>query len=144
MLLSYRSRSEKELKERLGKKGFSDNPIAVTLKYLKQAGYLDDHALALDLKRQAFNNKLLGYNRAKIFLLDKGVPDDIVSETLTYDEETELQKIQKLMDRKLRTMGACIDDKKKKKLWDFLVRKGYSYNTIRNAFRNLTQVEGEE
>ena len=55
-----------------------------------------------------------------------------------------LQKIQKLIDKKLKTMGDCPDDKKRKKLWDFLVRKGYSYNTIRNAFRNLTQVEEEE
>jgi regulatory protein len=144
MLLSYRSRSEKELQERLKKKGFSEQHIAVALKHLKQAGHLDDHALALDLKRQAFNNKLLGHNRAKIFLLDRGVPDDIVNETMTYDEETEAQKIQALMDKKLKTMGGSPDNKGKKKLWDFLVRKGYTYNTIRKAFHNLTQVEEEE
>ena len=137
MLLSYRSRSEKELQERLKKKGFSEQHISVTLKHLKQAGHLDDHALALDLKRQAFNNKLLGHNRAKIFLLDRGVPDEIVNAALTYDEETETQKIQKLIDKKLKTMGDYVDKKKKKKLWDFLVRKGYTYNTIRNAFHNL-------
>ena len=144
MLLSYRSRSEKELQERLKKKGFSGQHIAATLKYMKQAGHLDDHALALDLKRQAFNNKLLGHNRAKIFLLDRGVPDEIVITALTYDEETEAQKIQKLIDKKLKTMGDCADNKKKKKLWDFLVRKGYSYNTIRNAFHRLNQVGEEE
>ena len=144
MLLSYRNRSEKELQERLRKKGFSELHISVTLKHLKQSGYLDDHALALDLKRQAFNNKLLGHNRARIFLLDRGLPDDIVNETMTYDEETEAQKIQVLMDKKIKTMGICPDNKEKKKLWDFLVRKGYSYNTIRNALQKLTQVEEEE
>ena len=144
MLLSYRSRSEKELQERLKKKGFSEQHIATALKHLKQAGHLDDHALALDLKRQAFNNKLLGHNRARIFLLERGVPEDVVNETLTYDEETEAQKILKLMDKKLKTMGDCPDDKKKKKLWDFFVRKGYTYNTIRNAFHNLTRLEEEE
>jgi regulatory protein len=144
MLLSYRSRSEKELQERLKKKGFSGQHISVTLKHLKQAGYLDDHALALDLKRQAFNNKLLGHSRAKMFLLDRGVPDDIVNETLTYDEETEIRKIQKLMDKKLKTMGDCSGDKQRKKLWDFLARKGYSYNTIRNAMHNINHVEEEE
>jgi regulatory protein len=144
MLLSYRNRSEKELQERLRKKGFSELHISVTLKHLKQSGYLDDHALALDLKRQAFNNKLLGHNRARIFLLDRGLPDDIVNETMTYDEETEAQKIQVLMDKKIKTMGICPDNKERKKLWDFLVRKGYSYNTIRNALQKLTQVEEEE
>jgi regulatory protein len=144
MLLSYRSRSEKELQERLKKKGFPEQHIAATLENLKQAGYLDDHALALDLKRQAFNNKLLGHNRAKVFLLDRGVPEEIINETLTYDEETETQKIQKLIYKKLKTVGACPDNKKKKKLWDFLVRKGYTYNTIKNALEKLTQIEEEE
>lgn len=144
MLLNYRSRSEKELRARLEKKGFSENHISSTIRHLKKAGYLDDHALALDLKRQAFENKLLGFNNAKRFLLNRGVPDEIVSETLTYDEETEIQKIQKVIDKKHRTMGACLDSKNKKKLWDFLVRKGYTYNTIKNALHNFTQFEEEE
>jgi SOS response regulatory protein OraA/RecX len=63
---------------------------------------------------------------------------------MTYDEETEAQKIQVLMDKKIKTMGICPDNKERKKLWDFLVRKGYSYNTIRNALQKLTQVEEEE
>jgi len=144
LLLNYRSRSEKELRERLEKKGFSENHIASTLGHLKEAGYLDDQALAQDLKRQAFDNKLLGYNNAKRFLLNRGVPDEIVNETLTYDEETETQKIQKLIDKKHKAMGACPDIREKKKLWDFLVRKGYTYNTIKNALHNFTQVEEEE
>ena len=121
MLLSYRSRSEKELQERLTKKGFSEQHIAATLINLKQAGYLDDHALALDLKRQAFNNKLLGHNRAKKFLLDRGVPDDIVNETIAYDEEAEAQNIQRLIDKKLKTMGDCPGDKKRKKLFWLII-----------------------
>ena len=144
MLLSYRSRSEKELQERLEKKGFSERHIASTLRHLKQAGHLDDHALALDLKRQAFNNKLLGHNRAKLFLLNRGLPDEIVNAALKYNEETETQKIQKLIEKKRKTMGDCLDKKKEKKLWDFLVRKGYTYSTIRYAFHNLLQIEKEE
>jgi regulatory protein len=144
MLLSYRSRSEKELQERLEKKGFSERHIASTLRHLKQAGHLDDHALALDLKRQAFNNKLLGHNRAKLFLLNRGLPDEIVNAALKYNEETETQKIQKLIEKKRKTMGDCLDKKKEKKLWDFLVRKGYTYSTIRYALHNLLQIEKEE
>ena len=93
MLLNYRSRSETELRERLEKKGFSENHISSTLRRLKESGYLDDHALALDLKRQAFDNKLLGHNSAKRFLLNRGVPDEIIDETLEYNEETENNKI---------------------------------------------------
>jgi len=144
LLLSYRSRSEKELQERLEKKGFSVHHISGTLRQLKQAGLLDDYALALDLKRQAFNNKLLGYNSAKQFLLNRGVPNEIVNTALKYDEETEAQKIQKLIDKKLKTPGNYSEEKKKKRLWDFLVRKGYTFSTIRNALHNLIQLEEAE
>jgi len=144
MLLNYRSRSEKELRERLEKKGFSENHIASTLRHLKEAGYLDDHALAQDLKRQAFDNKLLGYNNAKRFLLNRGVPDKIIGETLEYNEETEADKIKKLIEKKLRTAGNYTGKKKEKKLWDFLVRKGYRFSTIRNALHNIIRIEEEE
>lgn len=144
MLLGYRGRSEKELQERLEQKGFSESHVLNTLKHLKQAGYLDDHALALHLKHQTFNNKLLGHAGAKRFLLNRGVPNEIVNETLKYDEETEACKIQKLIDKKLKVMGNYPDQKKEKRLWAFLVRKGYTFSTIRNALHNLKRLEQEK
>ncbi len=144
MLLSYRGRSEKELEERLKKKGFSGNHISATLKRLKEAGYLDDRALALDLKHQAFDNKLLGHTSAKKFLLDRGIPNEIVDTTLEYDEDAETQKIQKLIDKKLRSMGNYSDIRKVKRLRDFLVRKGYSFRTIKNALQKAYQIEEVE
>ena len=41
-------------------------------------------------------------------------------------------------------MGDYPDKKKEKKLWDFLVRKGYTFSTIRDAFHNLIQLEEEK
>lgn len=143
-LLSYRSRSENELRERLEKKGFSEIDISATLKYLKEAGYVDDHGLALNLKRQAFNNKLLGHKRTRIFMLSRGVPDEVVDAALQYDEEAETEKIQKLIDKKLKTMGNYLDKKNEKRLWDFLVRKGYTFSTIRRACQNLKRIRKDE
>ena len=144
MLLNYRSRSEKELRERLKKKGFSENNISSTLRQLKEARYLDDHALALDLRRQAFDNKLLGHNSAKRFLQNRGIPDEIIDETMEYNEETEANKIKKLVEKKFKTTGNYPDKKEEKRLWDFLVRKGYRFSTIRNAFHSFVRIEEEE
>jgi len=144
MLLSYRGRSEKELRERLEKKRFSERHIFGVLTDLKQAGYLDDHALARDLKRQAFHNKLLGYARTKKFLHDRGVPDEVTDAVLEYDEKVEAQKILKLIDKKMKTLGDSLDKKKEKRLWDFLARKGYTFSTIRNALSNSERTEQKE
>jgi regulatory protein len=143
-LLGYKSRSEKELRERLEKKGFSEGNITCTLKHLKENGYIDDHALALNLRHQAFNNKLLGHKRAKMLLSNRGLPGEIVDSALQYDEEAEAEKIQKLIDKKLKTMGNYLDKKNEKRLWDFLVRKGYTFSTIRRAFQYLKRTWEKE
>lgn len=144
MLLGYRSRSEKELEERLQKKGFSGSNIASAIDCLKKNGYLDDCALALDLKRQASDNKLLGHHRTKKFLLDRGLPNEIVNAALIYDEETEAVKIKKLIEKKLHNMEKHPDKKDKKKLYDFLVRKGYGFSTINSALHDFTEFKEEE
>jgi regulatory protein len=143
-LLGYRSRSEKELEDRLQQKGFSGDEISFALKQLKEAGYIDDYALAMDLKRQAYDHKLFGYARTKKLLIDRGVPVQIVNAALMYDEEAETGKIRKLIGKKLRTLENYPADRRKKKLWDFLVRKGYSFSTINEVFRDLTEFEFEE
>jgi len=143
-LLGYRSRSEKELEARLQQKGFSGDDVSFTLKQLKEAGYLDDYALALDLKRQASDHKLLGYTRTKKLLLDRGVPDKIVNAALTYDEEAEAGKIRMLIEKKIRTIGNYPVDKRKKRLWDFLVRRGYGFRVIRDAFRDFPEIDFKE
>jgi regulatory protein len=143
-LLGYRNRSEKELEERLQKKGFTADQISDAVRQLKKAGYLDDYALALDLKRQASDNKLFGHYRTKKFLLDRGVPDEIVDSALTYDEEAESEKIRKLIDKKLRIMGKYPDKNFRRKLFEYLIRKGYSFSTIKKSLREFSEIEEEE
>jgi regulatory protein len=54
-LLSYRGRSEQELKERLIKKGIRKAVASSTVKDLKQLGLIDDRSLAETLKREALS-----------------------------------------------------------------------------------------
>ena len=48
-LLGYRSRSEKEMTERLKKKGFDGTVINSVVKFLKDTGLIKDEALAAEL-----------------------------------------------------------------------------------------------
>ncbi len=134
-LLSYRGRSESELRERLGKRGFSEEVISRTFRYLKQAGYLDDDALAVNLKRQALEKKSLGYEGARSFMLKRGLPREVIELTLGYDKDSEFKNIQKLVDKKLKSMGNYLTESDEKKLWNFLARRGYSFEVIRKAIK---------
>ncbi len=142
-LLSYRGRSERELRERLGKKGFSEEVISPTFRYLKQSGYLDDDALAVNLKRQAVEKKLLGYEGIRTFMLKRGLPPEVIRSTLDYDEDGEFKNIHKLVDKKLKSMGNYLTESDKKKLWHFLARRGYSFEIIRKAMKETLKFREE-
>jgi regulatory protein len=136
-LLGYRGRSENELRERLHKKGFPENIISSTLTYLKHAGYLDDRNLAVHLKKQAFKDRLLGYNGAKRFMMKRGLPVEVIESTIEYNENSELQNAKKLLEKKLKTTVNYLSINEKRRLWNFLARRGYSLSTTKKALKTI-------
>lgn len=140
-LLGYRGRSEKELRERLGKRGFPQVVIDGTLSYLKKACLVDDKALAADLKRQAFEQRLLGRRGAKSFMLKRGLPQSLVESTLDYDEEAELKNAVRFLDKKKIALGRYTGEEKKRKLWGLLARRGYSSGVIVKAMSTVNFCE---
>jgi len=135
-LLGYRSRSERELRERLSQKGFAENIIAGTLNYLKEIGYLDDIALAQNLTRQVIQDRLLGYSGARRFMLKRGLSREVIESTLEYDEDIELRNAKKLIDKKMKSMANYHSIREKKRLWNFLLRRGYSLSTANKVLKH--------
>ena len=134
-LLSYRGRSEKELRDKLVARGFDQEIISSTIDYLKIAGFIDDSLLADNLKRQAIELKLCGYKAAKLLMYKRGLSRDVIESALDYDEEIELSTLQKLLDKKMWSMGKYHSLNDRRKLWNFLIRKGYSSGTIRKILK---------
>lgn len=135
-LLSYRGRSSRELKERLSKKGFSDTAINNVLRDLQDKGYIDDKVLAEQVKRQALNNKCLGYNSARQFMMKRGLSAETVDATLSYNDDMELRNALRLIEKKTKVQGNSLSMKEKRRLWNFLLRKGFSFSTMKMAFKN--------
>ena len=110
---------------------------ARTVEFLRLSGYLNDAALAENLKRQALANKLLGFEGARKYMTSRGVPRDVVDSVLNYDEDRELLNLQRLVDKKLKSMGDYLSEDDVRRLYNFLLRRGYSYNIIKKALRDL-------
>ncbi len=142
-LLSYRGRSESELEERLRRKGYSEIVITAVLKDLKQSGYLDDAALALQLKRIGRERKLLGHQGIRLFLQKRGISDDVADQALDYDEDEELRSAQRLIEKRLRSAGSRLDEGGKRRLRNLMIRRGYSFDVIRKTMKNLDFQEVE-
>jgi len=142
-LLSYRDRSEKELEERLRKKGFSEKAVRDAISSLKLKGFLNDAELAESLKRIAEDIKLLGNKGVSQFLQHRGLSKEIIGDVLAEDDSDEIIRAKKLVDRKLKTMGNYPDEEIRKKVWRILARKGYSFDTIRQMLKQLKIEEDE-
>ncbi|MEW6675760.1 MAG: RecX family transcriptional regulator [Nitrospirota bacterium] len=135
-LLSYRGRSEKELEGRLIKKGFPESIVFSTINRLKQSGLINDRALSEDLKREAITRKLLSYTGAKRFMRNRGIPQEIVDSMFSHDENEDIENAKKLVDKKLRAMENCPAEKIKRRLYNLLLRRGYSFETIKTVLKD--------
>jgi regulatory protein len=129
-LLSYRGRSEQELRERLKKKGFSETDSIATLHYLKQTGLVDDANLAETLKWQAFTAKLLSTEGAKQYMLERGIPRGVVETALVFDEERDKKNARRLIEKKLRGLKNLPFATVRRRMYNLLARKGYPSGLI--------------
>ena len=137
-LLSYRGRSEKELKERLMKKGISEALVSSTVDHLRKLGYLDDVSLAEALKREAVARKFLSRTGAKKYLLNRGIPRDIVQRVFLQEEETDSENAKKYIRKKIRMFENYPRETARRRLYNQLLRRGYSPETIYTALKDKT------
>jgi len=135
-LLSYKGRSEKEVEERLRKKGFEKTVASSTIRYLKSIGLIDDAAFAEILKREALGARLLSVNGAKRYLFSRGIPADVITGVFAGDENTDRDNARSLIEKKLRVLRDCPAETAKRRLYNLLARRGYSWETIMSALRD--------
>lgn len=152
-LLGYRGRSEKELCERLRMKGYEERAIDRVIANLKSNGLIDDRKLASSLARYADETKRLSINGAKRFLLERGVPSNMIDEAVrVIDEDANAAK---LVDKRLRALskydnidaparrtdGRWVGSGASRRLYGMLYRKGFGPGAIRRALEQLKDME---
>ncbi len=135
-LLSYRGRSEKELKERMTRKGFSDTLISSTIDHLRNSGLVNDLSLAESLKREATANKFLSRHGARRYLLNRGIPRDVIHTVCGHDGEEDLQNAQRYIEKKFRLLKTIPPATAKRRLYAQLLGRGYSPETISTVLKN--------
>jgi len=130
--LSHRDRSARETADHLKKKGFEEAVVQETLQYLKEANYLDDRRFAEHWARTRAENRQYGKYRLRQELLGKGLPQDLIDETLDTLFETiqEIDLARAVVEKKFPSMQDLPADKRKNRLIGLLQRKGFSLDII--------------
>jgi len=141
MLLSYRDRSEKEIKERLERKGFEDEYIKAVIGEFKEKGLIDESKFARILKEDAIKRKYLSINSAKQHIIKKGIPKDVVEQIFSEEKIDDTETARRLIERRMKMLETHSKNEIAKKLYNLLIRKGYSYEIIRKILieKNLLQ-----
>jgi len=140
-LLSYRSRSTKELEILLLRKGYESSAIKDVLAELTSKKYLNDEEFAKSYASYLIKVKMLG----KIGVLNQFHKHEISSDVLEpiiddlYDKYPPEILIKKIVEKRSKTEK--IDIKTNKRLINHLKRKGYTWNEISMSIESHFSVD---
>lgn len=141
-LLLQQDRTEKNLRDRLYRSGFSEKASEYAIQYVVHFGYVDDLRYAqnyISFHKGNHSKKEMRYK-----LMDRGVPPELVAEAfLEYEEEAEYGALRSLLAKRLKGQRLSdMDYPARDKMVAYFARKGYSLSSVRAVMREW--MEGEE
>lgn len=135
-LLAYRDRSEKELFDRIVRKGFCAHDAESALGYLRQKGFVDDRRLAQMLVRDGISRRCLGRRGLMSYLQKRGIPSDIIEDAVGIGDDS-LDAALDIAGRRLQKMARLDIETIRRRLAGVLSRRGFSYSTIKTVFGKI-------
>lgn len=138
LLLKFRLRSEKEIYGRLKKKKFEEEVIKNTLFFLKDKGFINDKLFAKSWIESRLR-KPLGLRRIRQELTLKGIEKEIIDGQLSVakDGYSEEEIVLRVIKEKLSKLKSIDPQKAKKRVYSYLLRRGFSPGVVIEAMNNL-------
>lgn len=133
-LLNQMDRTEEQLRTKLKQGFYTDDMIDRAVAYVKSFGYIEDadYAKRFILSRQGSKSRKEIY--AKLY--QKGIAKEIIERAMEecYEDNEEITAIRKLVEKKHFDVRNAADSEKQK-IYGYLARKGFSYDTIRQVIQ---------
>lgn len=131
-ILSRRDHSRRELRDKAFKKGIRGDFVEEILDEFEQKEYIDDRKFALKYAADKFEFNDWGPYKIRTQLFKKGISKAVVEECIhsAFGDEAIKESIIKLIQKKQRRYQREPEEKRRKKVFDFLMRKGYDSDTI--------------
>ena len=135
--LSYRPRSEAEMKDRLHRRGFEDSKIEIIINKLKEQNLLDDTAFAQFWKENRDTFRPRSQRLTRLELKKKGVADEIIKEVT--DDSNDMQSAYQAALHKAQHLPNQDYEVFRRRLGDYLKRRGFGYTVINQTVKKLWQ-----
>lgn len=134
-LLSFRPRSEKELRQKLLQKGYDTGTVAGCLEHLKEIGLVDDAAFA---RYWAENRAVFSPRSGRMVNLElrqKGIQPELAEET-SEEVDDESAAYAAGLKKAIRT-GNSDYEQFRRKVGEYLKRRGFGYDVINRSLKRL-------
>ncbi len=136
--LAYRARSQRETERHLNRKGFSPEIINQTIARLCSQKYIDDLEFAQAWIKSRQSRKPSSKSALRFELNQKGVDEKIIKELLVDLDNNELART--CVEKKLGLWGDLGRGDFKKKILNYLKRRGFNYEVCLNAYRHAWSI----
>jgi len=144
--LAVRDHSENELAVKLKQKGFSTATSQWVLAELKRLHFLNDAAFAELFARNRLAQRPCGRRQLEYELRQKGIAVALLNVTLdqVYSDTSEESLARQLARKKLSTLKGQSHLTIRKKLADFLLRRGFEWELVNQVLSELATVNDRD
>lgn len=138
-LLSRRIYSKYEILKKLNSKGYPEKNIADLIFWLESNHYINDELFAEMWTQFRLQNKPIGRYRLNQELRLKGIKPDLIQKVIdkAYKEIDELALARNLIKEKIVSSGIKNIGINPKKIYNFLLRRGFSIEISKNIYDDL-------
>jgi len=141
MLLRIRPRSEREVRDRLKLKGYGPVLVDEVVEGLKKTGDIDDLKFAAFWIESRMHQNPAGDIVLRHELKHKGVGDEVIDRALKdkADSFDEYAIVLPMAEERFIRFSKLDRRKALKRVYDFLLRRGFKYDTVQRILGELTK-----
>ena len=137
--LGYRARSRREVRDRLRRYGYGEETVGGVIGRLEELGYLDDEEFARTAARE--KARRYGPRRVSADLRRSGV-DAELAEDVVEEEFAERSEVEAARSAAARRYNRGRSDAEARRVYGFLIRRGYSADVCAEVAREYRGASG--
>ncbi|HEY9000561.1 MAG TPA: regulatory protein RecX [Mucilaginibacter sp.] len=134
---AYQERSQQEVRDKLYEWGLHSTQVETLIAQLIQTNFLNEARFANAYAQGKFNQKGWGKQKIKQGLKFKKVSDVLIKKALnTINDDDYLSTLKQLLEKKVRLLGEKDPFKKRYKLHQYALSRGFENDIISDILKN--------
>lgn len=137
--LSYKPRSEKELRDKLIKSKISSKNVNKIIKFFKEHNFINDEIYVKSLIDSKISKKPVGKKLLENKLRQKGISKDLIDSAidLYIDDNREEENALILLEKYIKKINKYPSDKQKQKAFRYLLSRGFEYEVVSSVIQKF-------